>query len=303
MRPTPRPAHATRAATSNIVLGLTLGAALLAAPTSAAHAQFGGLLKRAAAAAAEKAGGSAKDAAAEKAGVGPRTASPAGDADQLEITPERLDAFLVGMRGPIEAAQQRAAFAERRTAWEKAVAEHRERKQAYAACRERLGNSVKPDLSPAAQARQARLTDAMGAVADRMAKANEAGNQDLAARLADSVEVLQRATVDVLYPTLVRTCGSQPSDAGPQPPTGDAPDRNGPALRPTVPAGMTARQFGTLRERVAAWLIATDRRYVYAPAEQQALESRRAALAPLAPLFRGDHLPWGYFLHGLGKES
>jgi hypothetical protein len=66
---------------------------------------------------------------------------------------------------------------------------------------------------------------------------------------------------------------------------------------------MTPRQFGTLRERVAAWLLAADRRYVYAPAEQQALESRRARSPRSPPLFRGDHLQWGYVMHGLGRES
>ncbi len=55
---------------------------------------------------------------------------------------------------------------------------------------------------------------------------------------------------------------------------------------------MTQTQFGLLRERVAAWLLANDKRYTYSGPEQQALESRRAALAPLTPFFRDRSVEW-----------
>jgi hypothetical protein len=291
-------------------LQVACGAALLASATPA-HAQFGKLVKRATEAAAGAAAGRVTGAAAdrvgekagEKAGIGGGRSGASSDGDRLEITAERLDAFLVAMRGPVEAARQRAAFADRRTAWEKAAADHKTRKVAYEQCQTRVMSAGAPTLTAATAARQERLSDMISAVADQAVKAQEAGNTALVRRLADSSEVLRSAMTRVLFPALAQRCGAEPLGDGPPAPTDEAPDRNGPAFRPAVPAGMTARQFGTLRERVAAWLIATDRRYVYAPAELQALESRRAALDPLAPLFRGDHLVWGSYMHGLGKES
>jgi hypothetical protein len=302
MRPTPPRRTASRAPLG-LAFGTALGTALLAAPACAAHAQFGKLARRAAAAATEAAAGRAAKAAAEKAGVSAGDAGSVGSADQLEITPERLDAFLVGMRGPAVAAQQRAAYEARRATWEKVQGEHEHRKEAYSKCLGDVTNPGQPDTSPTAVALHARLVDALEALGDRSAKASAAGNPPLAARLADSVEVLQRAMMSVQYPALARRCGQPPSTTSPQPPADDAPAPSSPAFRPAVPAGMTPRQFGLLRERVAAWLIATDRRYAFSPAEQQALESRRAALAPLAPLFRGDHLPWGLTMHGLGGDA
>lgn len=302
------PAAAGRRAVARLALGVACGTALVAASAAPAHAQFGRLVKRAAAAATEAAAGAAAgratNAAAAKAGVtsGAADAGEARDADQLDITAERLDAFLVAMRGPAAAAEQRAAYAGRRAAWDKATADYADRNRVYDACRTRFVSNTRPDVSPAALARQERIANTVTALADRSVQAQQAGNTALVARLADSVEVLQHATEQVLFPTLARSCGARPTKPASEPPSDDAPAANGPAFRPAVPAGMTPRQFGTLRERVAAWLLAADRRYVYAPAEQQALESRRAALAPLTPLFRGDHLAWGSYMHGLGKE-
>jgi hypothetical protein len=309
MRPTPPHRTAAGRAALGLAFGTALGTALLAAPAAAAHAQFGKLARRAASAATEAAAGRAAKAAAEKAGVAAKAGVSAGDAgsaggaDQLEITPERLDAFLVGMRGPAAAAQRGAAYEARRAAWEKAHGEHEDRKTKYDECLGDVANRGEPDTSPAAVARYARLEKALDALSDRAAKAGADGDPASGARLADSVGVLQRAMTSVQYPSLVRRCGQPPSTTSPQPPADDTPARDGPAFRPAVPAGMTPRQFGMLRERVAAWLIAADRRYAYSPAEQRALESRRAALAPLTPLFRGNDLPWGSMMHGLGGDS
>jgi hypothetical protein len=301
MPPTPRPtAHPARAA----VFGLALGAALLAAPATAAHAQFGGLLKRAAAAAAEKAGAGAKDAAAGKAGERAGIAAPTGgalDASLLDITPERLDAFVAGMRGPVEGARRRVAAEAAYKAWTTAKADFSAKDAAHDACEKSFLQTATPQLNSAVLKRMSRVGERLPQLAMRQSQAQAAGNTRLADQLQDSLTVLGAEYQELQTPGITKACGApprRPSDTRPA----EGPRADDPAFRPALPAGMTPTQFGLLRERVAAWLLATDKRYTYSDQEQQALESRRAALAPLTPFFRDRSVEWRSVTAGFEAE-
>ena len=261
------------------------GAALLVIPASA-DAQFGKLAKRAAAAAV---GAAAGDAAAERiAGTG----SGPADASTLEITGERLDAFVAGMRGPMEAARVASARrAERRDLEARAAA--------YDACRKKaevdLGAALY-DTTPEGLERAAVLGNRMSAMVQRSFDAQQAGNAALATALGDSITALGDTLEEVQMPGLARACGKKlvvPHASHTDAVAEDA------ALRPAVPADMTPVQFGVLRERVAAWLVANGVGAALTPAESAALESRREALAPLAPFFRERSLEWVNVLAGV----
>jgi hypothetical protein len=274
-----------------------LGAALAAAPASAAHAQFGRLVKRAAEAAAGAAAGAAGDraagAAAERAGV-PAPGGRARDASALEITGERLDAFAAAMRGPVAAAERRAAqqaaYEAAHKAWEAASADGRAKHKAYDACKDRMTDGRTPDLSPATMQRLEPLVRRFTDVNVRHGQAAAAGNARLAAVLADSSEALQLAMAEVQFPGFLAQCGRPPRPVPAEPAAPPAADEA--ALRPVVPAGMTPLQFGVLRERVGAWLVNNGRGAALSDAERQALESRRSALAPFTGFYNGDRLEW-----------
>jgi hypothetical protein len=123
-----------------------------------------------------------------------------------------------------------------------------------------------------------------GALMQRQAAALQAGDSARARALTDSAGVAGEQMENVLVPAL-KACGAYvgvPSTGRPEEPQ---------VAAPAVPAGMTARQFGRLRERVAAWLL-TNGAYGVGDDERAALEARRQELAALTPLFRGDTLAW-----------
>ncbi len=265
---------------------LLLGAALLM-PLSAADAQLGRLMKRAAAAAAEAA---VDEKVGEKVGDRTGAAGRPADASRLEITPERIDAFVAGMEGPLAAARAAAAREARRRDAEA-------RAEAYTACRKKteaeLGAALF-DTSPEAMDRAARIGNEMSAMGQRHNAAEQAGDRRQAAVLMDSLAILGAALEDAQAPAFAQRCGAKPvAPAEPTPGDRDA------MLRPAVPAGMTPVQFGVMRERVAAWLVASGVGAALSPAESAALESRREALAPLAPFFQDRSLPWTNVLGGL----
>jgi hypothetical protein len=286
MRPTLRSHRAARHA-----FGLACGVVLLAGP-AAAEAQFGKLVRRAAAAATEAAAGAAGGRAAEAAAAKTGVAVPGGraaDASRLAITPERIDAFVVAMRGPAEAARQRAANAEASKARAAAETAQREQNSTYGTCvQQHIGGRV-PDLAAAQRAE--RFMDRFHAVNERRGKAYETGNTALGEQLADSVADAQADMQNAIYPGLTKRCGRPVRQVAAASVVAAAPVSDA-AFRPAVPAGMTPIQFGVMRERVVAWLVAEGRGAALDAAERQALESRRAALAPLAPLFESRTLEW-----------
>jgi hypothetical protein len=314
MRPLPlaaRTARAARAVRAVRAVRATRGLAPLVVATcllaSPAEAQLGKFVKRAAQAAAEAAAGATvRDAAggAVSGAVGDTPGTAPGesvgrkkvDANQLEITAERLDAFVVAMRGPAAAARRRAEQRAAREAWEAEQKEYTERDDAYDACKDRVTEGRTPDMSPAAVQRIVPVMERFQKANERAGAAYAAGNTALATQLADSVELLAAEVEAAQFPEVAKRCGRPPRKPA-RAPAEETVDAR--AFRPALPAGMTPIQFGVLRERVAAWLVVGGQYVSYTEAERQALESRRAALAPLAPFFSGRQLDWTDVLGGL----
>jgi hypothetical protein len=319
MRPTPPLSQPVRPTIARAALGLALGSALLAVPATTAHAQFGKLVKRAAAVATEAASQAAAQAASDRAAAtapehatgGAERASSARAAasgaraneSRIEITPERLDAFVVAMRGPIEAAQQRAARSAARDAATSAGAAYRTKVEARQACRSRAAASAPTVTTPATLQRNAELSQHIQPLMLRLSEAESAGNKSLAAQLTDSTELIAERMMDNLQPGVAQQCGPRPQRPASAVADDTDPAADPPTARPVVPSGMTPAQFGLLRERVAAWLIGDGRRYAFTEAELVALESRRTALAPLAAHFRDRTLEWRNPLAGLDTDS
>jgi hypothetical protein len=303
MRPTARRPHlpthhgaraAARRALGRRAAAVALGALLVGAP-DAAHAQFGGLVKRAARAAADAAGGGAAGAAAGRAGLPAGSAGRAGDASRLEITPERVDAFLAAMRGPVEGVRRRQAGEAARQAYEAQLADYQAKDDAYDSCKDRLTDGAVPDVrNPELQRAARRFGEANGPLTARAVKAREAGDERLAKQLTDSIQTLILAVDEASFPTLRAKCGAPPRE--PRKPASQD-DGSGPAYRATVPEGMTPVQFGTLRERIGAWLVADGAGGGLSDAERRVLESRRAALEGTRPYYQQGG--WANVLAGL----
>ncbi len=252
-----------------VLLAGALAGALLA-PAADAHAQFGKLVKRAATAAAERAAGG--DAAGGAAG--------GAASSRLPITTARLDAFVAAMRPALDGAAAEARRGDQSV-------RRQEARAAYVACIERA-----EDTPPVASGspefvreyEQTERTYKALRAREQAQSSKEFQSPEQTQPLTDSVAVFRERLVRLRYPA-ARACGAEVWPAG----AGDAPAA---AAAPAVPAGMSAVQFGVLRERVAAWLVTDGGAPGYDAAEREALAARRGALAPLAARFRSQELVW-----------
>jgi hypothetical protein len=266
----------TRSAISHRARASVLAAlvTVILAPTSA-HAQLGRVLKKAAQGAVQGATQGAKEPAPNAAASVESRKEPA-----IPISARSLDALLTALGPSVRTLQDYEA---RRARYD----EENGRFERHRACRDSVkkahpvnGAAQTPAVVQAMQSYSVRY----GALMQRQAAALRAGDSTRTRALTDSAGVAGEQMENVLVPAL-KACGAYvgvPSIARPEEPRVGA---------PAVPAGMTARQFGRLRERVAAWLL-TNGAYDVGDDEREALEARKQDLAALTPLFRGDALVW-----------
>jgi hypothetical protein len=169
-----------------------------------------------------------------------------------------------------------------REAHDAAMTRYREARGSYNDCKRRVTDGLIPDMrSPALQKAVVRFTDGNVRLTELQVQAQQAGKLALARAYADTVEQLQQAVEEASFPALRPQCGAPPREPAPL----AAPAKAAPAPVPAIPAGMTAYQFGVMRERVGAWLLADGAGGALRPAESAALESRRAALEGLRPYY------------------
>ncbi|HYW31217.1 MAG TPA: hypothetical protein VE869_06880 [Gemmatimonas sp.] len=278
-----------------LAAALALGA-LLFVPSDA-HAQLGKL---------KKLGGDlVKEAGRGAVGMPPKPADVADGAPKAKVdytvTPERLDAVIVALAPLVEEARRDAAagaveksFRAKRTAWEKCV---------------ELAGKNATGLSEAylnaSEKETGKSAEAMG----RLAKAMQGGDKRKVAYLQDTVGVY---TMEMTAMMVGAKCGPAmytPSalieaqlarDAG----AGGEVDESGRVRRDlNVPEaarkGLTAQQFGVLRERVAIYAIelakgdgSESSLASFTAAEHAALKSRANELKTMAPFFRDGHMRW-----------
>jgi hypothetical protein len=266
--------------TPRALRGVALAALLATIPVTPAHAQFGKLIKKAAQGAVQGAAQGAAKNAAQNATGNASNATPKADDGAVAITAQSLDALLAALGPSVKAAQD---FDARRARYEQQHA----RFQAHQTCRDSIKKAHPMPMAPTAAMLEAQQQYAQraGALSQRLMAASQAGDTARTRAITDTVSMLGEQSENVYLPAL-KTCGAYVA-----PPT-ERPVRGGfRASAPTIPAGMTATQFGRLRERVAAWLL-TNGTYTVSADEQAALTARKADLDTLTPLFRGNTLTW-----------
>ena len=235
-----------------------------------------------------------KQAAKEKVAesVGAPAAKPAAASKssrtQMEITPERVDAFIVAMRPVI-------AHAERMTAARAAQAVYDEKGKRYTECGERVGKRItmaqkQQAASPSmeTQLKIGALAEASTALMEEYSKALTAGKHERAQVIEDSMTVLEYRVRVLQFPPLAE-CGPPPR----RPAEMIASSESGSAASHIAqPAGMSATQFGLLRERIAVSLLTRGKEDPFTPAERSALDARMNELEKLTAYFRDGALEW-----------
>jgi hypothetical protein len=171
-------------------------------------------------------------------------------ASKLEITPAHLDAFLAAMEEPVAVARANVAA-------RAALVEQKRKFEGQEACHINvIGRGPAASYAPAQQARIDALTARQGPLSDRLTASAErlaadpadAGLRRQAMRSRTRRDARRRADGGLLPRRSPRNAGARL----PEPPAKVA-DRKIPGAR--LPAGMTGRQFGLMRERVGAWLL------------------------------------------------
>ena len=267
----------TRASRGTLVLALV--AATLTAAPGAARAQLIGRMKKA-----------AQDRVAERIGApGSKPDTPAGAhaSSRLEITPERVDAFVVAMRPLVTDAERRHAERAARAAYD-------EKRKRWEECGERVGRrltaaqrqqAAMPSMET--QLKMAELATLATPVMEAYLQAAAAGRHERASVLEDSLAVLDFRSKVLTFPPLAE-CGPPPKRPA------IAADAAGETGGATIaqPAGMSATQFGLLRERIAVYLLTRGTENPFTPAERSALDARMTELQTLTAFFRDGTLAW-----------
>lgn len=240
--------------------------------TGAAQAQLLGRMKRA-----------VQDRVAEPARRDEPAPSGSRASARIEITPARLDAFVGAMRPLVERARLVQAEREMQAAYDT-------RQQEYDACVERVmrtTNGASAPMTPERVERLGVLTEQITALMGRYNAAASSGNVAQLSAILDSADAVGARARIVQYPSL-STCGvpaARPTKTAPMP-------ENQGELIAAGAGGMTAGEFGRLRERVAVYLLTHGGGDTYDDGERQALSARETELASLAPLFRSGVLEW-----------
>ncbi|WP_353268624.1 hypothetical protein [Gemmatimonas sp.] len=278
---------------------------LLALTASPAHAQFGKLKKMGADA--------IKDAAKEKitSDKKPETAaaSAAPAAAKKSVAAPVLTTDKVALIVASLAPQLKDAI--RRDAASRAMAEWAPKKKANDECMSTLGQNADPmALMANAQKNEAKITalqkQSEGANA-RLNKATAAGDLRAQTFLQDTVTVL------MLRGALLSTSGKCTAEFTPtaildyqitereryaKGGSGDSAEGFDPG--PSVRGGMTAYEYGLLRERIALWALmqenpalrGTGKEGVFTADETAALTAHAADIKKMSSLFKSDALIW-----------
>src|SRR5687768_9595221 len=269
-------------------LCLAFALALVASP---AHAQLGGLKKRAEKAVANK--------VAPKAATGARP-TPTFDDVVVELTEARVATLLTGFAAEAKAfaknqedeagrKQREAVYRQQREEYERAHAAWEKKGAAWRACTDKYRTEMAARSQQGQSFVQSTDTMKLKAIALRIQNAQQRGDMTEARRLTDSLTSLMGAAV-AQYGTgdiekrANAECGTQPEE--PQQP--EAPSQ--PVSLSTLAdgskaSGMPEEQYRIARERVLAWLSLGDDKitrgettYAFTDAELAALNARRADL-------------------------
>ena len=214
-----------------------------------------------------------------------RSSGPA----KLEINGERVALFLTAMEPALDAARERDAYLaakKKREQYDKCVGDVQV-KNAQAAAR---GEDV-PVPTKAQQAEMDRIADRGTVLVNEMMAAQQKNDTaKIRVLVEESERNLFRMTL-LATPAIGKTCGTTP------PPKAAEPDeaRMKEKSRPRKVDGMSATQFGRMRERIAMYLVAPEKGNDLTPDEKAAVDARRADFAPFVKAWKDGTLEWGYW--------
>ncbi|MDF1505926.1 hypothetical protein PYV61_23440, partial [Roseisolibacter sp. H3M3-2] len=215
-------------------------------------------------------------------------AAPAANAGpaKLDITGERVGLFLAAMAPALDAARERGAYlaAKRRHEAYSACVTETQVKTAQAAAR---GESV-PAPTRAQQAELDRVNDRNAKLVDELSVAQQRNDTARVRLLAEESQHNLLRVMVLSSPAVAKACGATP----PQQPSEPDAARLREAARPRKVDGMSATQFGRMRERIALYLVAGDKPNDLTPEEKRAIDARRAELAPFAQAWKDGSLEW-----------
>jgi hypothetical protein len=148
-----------------------------------------------------------------------------------------------------------------------------------------------PGPTKAQQAEMERLADRGGVLVQEMMAAQQR-NDTTKMRLLSEESERNMVRVQLLStPAIAKACGSTP------PPKPVEPDeaRLREKARPRKVDGMSATQFGRMRERIAMYLVASDKPNDLTAEERQAIDARRADFGPFVKAWKEGSLEWSYW--------
>lgn len=291
---------AARHSTPRIWLGAAVALTLAAAPAPA-HAQLLKRIKQAAAEKAAEAAGrkvlgedsasapAAADAPAASRGASSSAAARSSGPAKLDITGERVALFLTAMEPALDAARERDAYLaakKRRETYDQCVVDVQVKNAQAAARGENVAGPTK-----AQQAEMDRIADRGGVLVEEMMAAQQRNDTAKVRLLSEESERnLFRMTM-LATPAIGKVCGATPPPKAMEPDAARMKEKS----RPRRIDGMSATQFGRMRERIAMYLVASDKPNDLSAEERAAVDARRADFAPFVKAWKDGSLEWSYW--------
>jgi len=236
------------------------------------------------------------------AGGSLQTGNVTFDERVLEITPERLDQFMLGLEAEVAmAAKVNAqdldaidrANAAATTAYEKEMAAYEAAVKKHDACTGAISKDVEKQMAPGmdnAQQDRAR----MEAVAARVKAAKDAGNMTEVRRLVDSLAAAVNPGAQRMVAQSNAAAERASSECGAIPTKPESPARISPLTwSDVISAGqkasrMNVEQYQIFRERVAPYVVSQGKssNMMYTSSEVGALKSKSDALGKFGHVFK-----------------
>ena len=282
-----------------LTMALVVPGALLAF-AAPAQAQFG-RLKKLGGEIAREAGREAAGLPPKKTDSSPSSGSASKESADYTITAERLDVVMTALaplaeaaRGEAAAKEVEAAFKAKRGKWEACITDAGKRMTAMSDAY--LNGGAGP------------LGERSAAAMQRMANAMQAGRKRETAFLQDTVGVITLEMSALMSgakcgPSVYTPAAVIEANLAREAESGGEIDESGRRVgQVVVPesarTGLTTRQFGMLRERIAMYAIALAgdgseaSLKSFTDAERSALGARAAELRGIAPFFRDGLIRW-----------
>lgn len=205
-------------------------------------------------------------------------------AARVALTPQRIDAFVVAM-------QPAKAYALEVQAARESQSRYERRQKEWEACKEgviRAANGAGKTLTVSQQVQLGELAQKSVEFMQSYSTHAAAGRYAAASAALDSADLIGVRGFAMQFPAM-STCGL-PAPRPVQAPTPPAASQA--ATIPPNPGGMTAQEFGRVREIIAVYLLTNGSDKLLTPDDIAVLGPRQQELAQFTALFRSGALEW-----------